>query len=188
MEKGSLTKLRIKETARALFAGHGFRAVTMKDICDACALSRGGLYRYYPGTQQIFEEILKDLSDSDESFIRDGIKNKESASMLLEQLLAGMQAQMQDASASLSYAVFEYSLVCDNSFMSALNQRARDRWKALLSYGIECGEFNPVDTAQMTDTILYVYQGVRMWSRVIAIGPETCENIITKIRNDIERR
>ena len=43
----------------------------------------------------------------------------------------------------------------------------------------------PMDVKMMTDMILYVYQGVRMWSRVIPMEDETVENIIRKIRKDM---
>jgi len=32
----------------------------MTDICEQTGLSRGGLYRYYSGTDQIFSEILSE--------------------------------------------------------------------------------------------------------------------------------
>ena len=34
----------IIEKAREVFQKKGYRAVTMKDIVDACGISRGGLY------------------------------------------------------------------------------------------------------------------------------------------------
>ena len=56
--KGTKTKEKIRQQARRLFAEKGFQAVTMSDICERTGLSRGGLYRYYSGTGQIFSEIL----------------------------------------------------------------------------------------------------------------------------------
>lgn len=36
----------IIETARNVFMEKGFKEVTMKDIVEACGISRGGLYLY----------------------------------------------------------------------------------------------------------------------------------------------
>jgi len=58
--KGTKTKEKIRKQAYRLFAEKGFKAVTMTDICEQTGLSRGGLYRYYSGTDQIFSEILSE--------------------------------------------------------------------------------------------------------------------------------
>ena len=57
----------------------------------------------------------------------------------------------------------------------------------MIVYGIQRGEFLAVDAKTMADMILYVYQGIRMWSRVIPMDEETVGNIIKKIRKDLVR-
>lgn len=52
-------KKHIIETARGVFAQKGFKTVTMKDIVEACGISRGGLYLYFSSTDEIFEELLR---------------------------------------------------------------------------------------------------------------------------------
>lgn len=52
--KSEQTKERILQEAWKLFAKKGYQAVTMTDICEKTGLSRGGLYRYYAGTGEIF--------------------------------------------------------------------------------------------------------------------------------------
>ena len=49
---GVAAENKIKE-AREVFAKKGFLTVTMKDIVDACQISRGGLYLYFDDTQQL---------------------------------------------------------------------------------------------------------------------------------------
>lgn len=61
--KGEKTKQDIREKAYQLFAKKGFKEVTMKDICELTGLSRGGLYRHYESTEQIFLEIVNAFSD-----------------------------------------------------------------------------------------------------------------------------
>lgn len=80
-KKGAKTKEAIRREAYRLFAEKGFKAVTMTDICEKTGLSRGGLYRYYSGTEQIFSEIL-----SEEYVIADRIEKKEKASAILEDI------------------------------------------------------------------------------------------------------
>ena len=61
--KGDKTKQEIRDKAYQLFAEKGFKEVTMKDICERTGLSRGGLYRHYESTEQIFLEIVNAFSD-----------------------------------------------------------------------------------------------------------------------------
>ena len=58
--KGSKSKNRILEVSRTLFAKKGFSAVSMQDICTATGLSRGGLYRYFGSTEEIFIAIIEE--------------------------------------------------------------------------------------------------------------------------------
>ena len=57
-EKSIQKKRFILETARKVFVDKGFKKVTMKDIVEACEISRGGLYLYFESTGQIFLEVM----------------------------------------------------------------------------------------------------------------------------------
>lgn len=184
-EKGLKTREVIREKAYELFAKKGFSAVTMKDICEAAGLSRGGLYRHYQSTQEIFEEIFSHLSGSDIDFVKEKIESGIAAKQLLEEILGRMEQEMMDQEHSLSYAIYEYSDTCGNGFMMQLNRDAKEKWRCILAYGISTGEFQKVNIEQMTDLILYVYQGIRMWSRVIPIEKRTIHDIADKIRKDL---
>ena len=59
--RGTETRRLILKKSYPLFAEKGFKEVTMKDICECTGLSRGGLYRHYDSTSQIFAEILEEL-------------------------------------------------------------------------------------------------------------------------------
>ena len=56
--KGDNTKQKIIDAAYELFAKYGYKDVTMKDICEATGLSRGGLYRHFSCTEDILMQIL----------------------------------------------------------------------------------------------------------------------------------
>ena len=68
-KRGQETRKHIKKCACSLFAEKGFKDVTMKDICEATKLSRGGLYCHYESTRQIFQEIMDDMTDQQENMI-----------------------------------------------------------------------------------------------------------------------
>ena len=74
--RGDRTKQDIREKAYQLFAQKGFKEVTMKDICELTGLSRGGLYRHYESTEQIFLEIVNAFSDKQRDEVLAGISRR----------------------------------------------------------------------------------------------------------------
>lgn len=161
-DKAARTKERIREAAYGLFAEKGFKEVTMTDICEKTGLSRGGLYRHYSGTGEIFAEIL-----SEEYTIADRIGRGESARAILEDMLEAIQSEIRNKELSLSLAIYEYANLGKEELFIRIHEKAVKRWTGLIRYGMETGEFRDVNPQQTADCILYYYQGLRMWSRVI---------------------
>lgn len=175
--KGEKTKEAIRREAYRLFAEKGFKAVTMTEICERTGLSRGGLYRYYSGTEQIFSEIL-----SEEYVVTDRIERREKAGVILEDMLEAIKSEIMDRELSLSLAIYEYANLGNEDFFQEINEKAKRRWIRLLEYGIETKEFRAVDTGQVSDLILYYYQGLRMWSRVISFDEQVAEHYVKTIK------
>lgn len=175
--KGEKTKEKIRQAAYRLFAEKGFKEVTMTDICEKTGLSRGGLYRYYSGTEQIFSEIL-----SKEYVIADRMERQESARMILEDMLEAIRCEIMDKELSLSLAIYEYANLGNEEFFTRMNDRAKRRWISLLNYGIETKEFKAINTEQVSDLILYYYQGLRMWSRVISFDERVAEHYVKTVK------
>lgn len=180
-EKGEKTKGYIKEKAYELFAVRGFKQVTMKDICEATGLSRGGLYRYFDSTQAIFEEIFSELTQSSEDDTRQKIETGMDARQILRQILEDYQKEMDNSGKSLSFAMCEYSQAVSSNFFIELNRKGKARWRQLIEYGIERGEFRSTDAAQVTDLILFSYQGVRMWSSIIPVDEGISRHVVACI-------
>lgn len=153
------------------------KAVTMTDICEKTGLSRGGLYRYYSGTEEIFSEII-----SKEYVISDRIERKESATKILEDMLEAIWLEIMEKELSLSLAIYEYANIGNEDFFVTVNDKAKRRWISLLQYGMDSGEFKNVDAQQVADLILYYYQGLRMWSRVVPFDKREADNYVNSIR------
>ena len=171
-KKGEETKRMIIDAAAGLFALKGFKDVSMSDICEKTGLSRGGLYRHYSSTSEIFSQIISDDHSFDER-----IKNKESALTILNDSMDVLESEIKDSAGSLSLAIYEYANLDENSNEFAkLLEKAKKRWQNLIQYGIKTGEFNRVDPEAVSEMILYYYQGIRMWSRVMNIGNKPAKN------------
>lgn len=176
-EKAERTKEAILWEAGRLFAEKGFKEVTMSDICERTGLSRGGLYRYYSGTGQIFSEIL-----SRQYTVSERLERRESARVILEDMLRNLEEEILEKDRSLSLAIYEYASFGNEELFVRLNQCARKRWVSLIEYGMETGEFRQVDPEQVSDVILYYYQGLRMWSRVLPFDGKTAKRYGDTVR------
>ncbi|MCI8410161.1 MAG: TetR/AcrR family transcriptional regulator [Lachnospiraceae bacterium] len=175
--KAENTKERIRQEAYRLFADKGFKEVTMTDICKKTGLSRGGLYRYYSSTGEIFSEIL-----SKEYVIADRIRKQESAKAILEDMLWEIKGEIMDKELSLSLAIYEYANLGNGEFFNHIHKNAKKRWISLIRYGMEMKEFKKVNAEQVSELILYYYQGLRMWSRVIPFDKQVAEYYADTIR------
>ena len=104
-EKSGRKKEFIIEKARDVFARKGFLTVTMKDIVEECAISRGGLYLYFEDTGSLFLEVLRKERESD------GGEEIESGDTSVEMLSAFLREQKKEilgVKESLIGAIYEY--------------------------------------------------------------------------------
>lgn len=185
--KKERTRQRILVKAYDLFAKKGFNAVTMKDVCEATELSRGGLYAHFSSVEEIFKAVIENLGDQDEINFTKEIKKGTPATKILNNMLNIIKDEMNHPEDSLSVAMYEYSNTISKEFMSGFTEDGEQMWIDLIQYGIATGEFNEVNPVEIVTIILYVYQGVRMWSKVISIPPEKIELIVQYIRKQLIR-
>lgn len=185
-KKGDDTKTFIKQEAYQLFAKKGFKEVTMKDICEATGLSRGGLYRHYESTDKIFSEIISSFLIVQDNEFKEKIKNNISGIQILNQILEKYSHEMLDAKNSLNLAIYEYFSSKElNESENLLSQQyisSYGSWEALIQYGISRGEFKKVDARGIFNLIIFSYQGVRMYSRLMNIGSDVPEKIAEQIK------
>lgn len=64
---------KIIAAARQVFIRYGYRRVTMADLAEAAQMSRPALYLVFPSKEQIFIEVINDLTTTNLQTIRDGL-------------------------------------------------------------------------------------------------------------------
>ena len=161
----------------------------MKDICIETGLSRGGLYRHYDSTQQIFSEIIDSLMDAQDNEFSEKMEKEYPAVQILDEILERYKAEMSDSEGSLGLAIYEFysEIQTDNNDNILLKQyeHSVNVWKEFISYGIKRGEFRNVDSNELADIILFSYQGVRMLSEIFPVSEKVPERIINHIRREL---
>ena len=183
--KKERTREYILEVSYRLFAKNGFNKVTMKDICEATNLSRGGLYSHFSSTRELFEAILEKLNQKDEMNFQEEMERGISATEILKNALVLMEDEMNHPEDSLSLAMYEYAGSVETDLMDHFNKIGEYKWTALIEYGIARGEFRNVNVSEIVNIILYAYQGVRMWSRIVTMPPDTFESITLHIKKQL---
>ncbi|MGI6068823.1 MAG: TetR/AcrR family transcriptional regulator [Blautia sp.] len=185
--KGNQTKRQICTAAYSLFVQKGFKDVTMQDICQKTGLSRGGLYRHYSSTEQIFSEIISALMASQRNEFQDKIRQQIPAQQILKEVLDRYEKEMLDCDASLSLAIYEFfsqpeTASGENSLFKQY-LASKQMWMELLEYGIQTKAFRKTDPEAVFDLIIFSYQGVRMYSRMMPVDPSIPHRIVHQIKN-----
>ena len=183
--RGDKTKQEIRDAAYRLFEEKGFKEVTMKDICEQTGLSRGGLYRHYESTEQIFLEIVNAFSDQQKDEVFAKMEQHVPAAVILEELLSKYEREMNDSENSFSLAICEYysspAVSKENNSVKRQYEVSKSTWTALINYGMGTKEFKHVDPESIFHVLVFAYQGVRMYSRLMEIE----RNIPVQITNEI---
>ena len=183
--KKEKTRELIIDRSYTLFAKNGFSKITMKDICDVTNMSRGGLYSHFSSTKEIFEAILEKLNQKDEMNFYEEMEKGIMAVDIINSALLLMENEMNHPENSLSLAMYECSVSVDSNLMQHYNLIGEKKWTALIKYGVERGEFNNINIAELVNVILYAYQGVRMWSRIISMTDDVFTSITNHIKNQL---
>ena len=106
-EKSIQKKQYILERAKGVFEEKGFKDVTMKDIVDACEISRGGLYLYFESTKEIFMEVLKLESQDTDSMFEDALTKEATSADILALFLKEQKKEILNQK-GLTVAIYEF--------------------------------------------------------------------------------
>ena len=94
---------------------------------------------------------------------------------------------MIDSSHSLSLAIYEFfsngSISASENSISRQYQKSRDMWVELIDYGIKTKEFQETDPEAVFDLIVFSYQGVRMYSKLMPIDEKIPKRIVDTVKH-----
>lgn len=185
--KGQETQKFICQEAYKLFAKRGYKDVTMQDICEKTGLSRGGLYRHFNSTKDIFLEIINKSLNSQQDEFQSKIEANIPASHILDEVLKRYEKEMIDSKNSLSLAIYEFfsnpEISKSVNSISKQYSISKEMWIALIEYGQKTGEFKNVEPEEIYNLIVFSYQGVRMYSRLMKINSDIPAKIINQIKH-----
>ena len=175
-EKSQQKRKYILEKARQVFIEKGYRSVTMKDIIEACEISRGGLYLYFPSTQEIFLEVLKQEAEIGDDVFSTQATEDATPVDILELFFAAQKAELLNTKDNLAMATYEYSFAHK---MQGKDNFLREQFKAavqalsqLIEMGAEDGELFCEELRQAAEQIMYTIEGLKLSQLTMQITEE----------------
>lgn len=142
-------RLEIMKAAEAVFKRKGYEASTMQDIIEETGMSRGGVYLYFAGK----DELIQALLEADQLEQTDGYgKLLAGTKSTWEAIEVLMQIQVEDTMGvrdSLLPVVYEYFLSgrdgeAQSDYLMKRYQNALNSFEAFIQTGVERGEFTPL--------------------------------------------
>ena len=173
-EKTDLKRALIIDCAHKVFAEKGYRSVTMKDIVDACNISRGGLYLYFSSVEEVFLAVLQhEEKKTDADIEQEQLQQAGNVEMLLW-FLKLQKKELLRKKDSLLTAKFEYAFACREEGKTSPLKKERKKallvLQKILERGMENGEFFSCDAVREAESIMLAIDGIRMLAATTGIG------------------
>lgn len=187
MRDKSLQKRKyIVEKARGVFYKNGYKAVTMKDIVEACEISRGGLYLYFADTKELFEAVLEE-EQADMDAVLEGAENQDrTPGELLLMYLDGQKKEILKKKNNLTAAAYEY--LFENKVSGKQDHLVKKQFvksaaalERLITEGVRQEWMICEDAAEAARNILYTLEGLRVSAQTTSVTEEDVDREIAYI-------
>ena len=182
--KGERTKAKILEKAADLFAEKGYTAVTMKDVCEAAGLSRGGLYRYFGSTAEMMILLMRaEQQHADREAAREHGEHS-SAVHMLDVFLAQHYSFMLSHRGRLELAMNQFAQ-SDETGRQENRRRveaAVRRTADLIRFGQEEGSFRAGESEELAFHVIMAIGGLRTMAPLMDISKPILRRQLSAIR------
>lgn len=175
----------IVEAAREVFFKRGYRAVTMKDIVEACGISRGGLYLYFANTKELFEAVLEQENQTREEVLKAPAAKNANPGEILLMYLDEQKKEILKKKADLTVATYEYMFENKGSDNEMLAKKRFEENVKVLEKLIADGVAqewmvceSPLEAAR---NIVYALEGMKVTAQTIGVSAKTLDSQIAYI-------
>lgn len=184
-DKSIQKKKYILETARKVFMEKGYKKVTMKDIVEACDISRGGLYLYFNSTREIFLEVLKLETEETDDVFSDSISEDATAVDILSLFLVEQKKELMRKNDTLIQATYEFYFENNLSKKDNVLRKQFDTAvkiiEKLIEAGVENGEFICDDCESTARNIMFVLEGLKISAQTLGVTEEIVDRELSYI-------
>lgn len=190
MKKSEKTILKIIEKTKELFNEKGYSAVSMKDICEKCEMSRGGLYRYFSSPKEIFLAMMdRSLKDS-QTLVNKLIHDKIAPHKIFLGYLKQEKEKIFSPDRGIYFAMHEFAFVDpgEQFYFKMRLAKSIGILGKILEYGQQEGEFKEFDVEVTVTHILYFVDNLKTSSTVFDPSEEVIDKQFDLIKDMVIRR
>jgi AcrR family transcriptional regulator len=182
--RGEATRQKLLNAAEALFGRHGYHATGVGDITRRAGVAQGTFYLYFGGKEEVFRELVRDLSRRLRRAISRDVAGVESR---LEVEDAGLRSFLRFAAEhrDLYRIVFESQFI-DPDLFRWYYERIAEGYTRGLEAAMEAGQIRRLDP----ETVAYALMGAAhflgmRW--VVWEAEEPPEEVLESIRAFVRR-
>jgi len=189
-DKSELKRQLILKKAKTVFARRGFKDVTMKDIVEACEISRGGLYLHFESTKEIFQAILDSHDEvSEDDVFSKAMKDHASSSDILALFFQEQKKELcYPEEDNLTVAIYEFYF---ENKIDRKEHPLKQQFDAavlvieqLIIDGVNAGEFVCADPKGAARNMMYVFEGLKVMSQTVGVTEKAVnKEILYLMRN-----
>ncbi|XOJ02084.1 TetR/AcrR family transcriptional regulator [Paenibacillus polymyxa] len=177
-QKSLSKKMMILAGAHQVFVRKGFHAVTMTDIVEQCGISRGGLYRYFNSTEEIFRSLLMESSKKTHETFTAQMEAAIPFQQIMDAFWTSQRIDLTEIHDSIMTAAYEFFLSHRNAEDRELLHRQQDHsiteLSRLIDYGVQRGEIQVEVSRTAAAHIVIFLEGLR----VLALSTDLTEDFI----------
>jgi AcrR family transcriptional regulator len=182
----------ILDGAKKVFIRKGFFDATMQDIVEECNISRGGLYRYFDSTQEIFQDILEADLQEDANTANQFEEMNLSAIEILKTFVEGERESILNIKDTIIPAVYEFFIKnkrqgIASDLLIKRHDTALDIFSKVIEEGKLKGEFsNDLNPVIVSNYILTFIEGLIITSVSVGIDESILNEQIYIFLNFLE--
>lgn len=184
-DKAARKKQYILDTAKQVFASKGFKDVSMKDIVEACEISRGGLYLYFDSTESILTEIINEESSQNGFQFLEKEDENVSYGNCLALFLKEQKLEILNKKNNLTVAIYEYLFSNSEETAKASFEKKVDLLSKLIEKGTESGEFVCDDAVESAKHVLFTLEGLKVTANTYGLSEEDMDNELVLIMSSL---
>ena len=145
------TQQKILNVSTELFVDKGYLSVSMREIAEACGLSKPGLYYYFTNKQDLFLAILDSQLEVLSQLITSIQAQAGSARERIQKFIVSVLTESTHQSALIRLGTHEMANL-DDSIRKEFYQRYQEKFLSplarMIQTGIDIGEIRPIEPDQ----------------------------------------
>ena len=156
----------------------------MREISEACGITKAALYYHFASKAQLLYAVCKDYLDGNAAVVEAAVLEGGTYEEQLRRLVRGLFAVPSERRAILRLAMHDMDRLDDNdevAFFDAFRERFTEPVKQIFTQGAASGEFRSFDPTLLVWFMVgmaYPYFGLPE-STSVATGPETVDKLLS---------